>query len=296
MITDNNKNLLKKFATYSFIAFAITGVILVYVITMHIKKDFSIFMPKLEIEQHLMDINGKIIFIVFLGLLILYLLFIRIINSVSKKLIEQNHNLITQKYKLEEAYNKLQNTYRNTVSTLSKTVDARDSYTAGHSERVTFISLKLAEKLGLEKRELENIELAAQFHDIGKIGVPDSILLKKDRLTDNEFDLIKKHPIIGMNILSNIEFLKEILQIILHHHENYDGSGYPYGISGNEIPIGSRIISIADTYDSMTSDRPYRKALTHEEAVNEIIRCKGTQFDPRLIETTIDVIRNLKNL
>lgn len=289
-------NLVKKFAIYSFIAFTVTGIILVYFITVHIKKDFVIFMPVSEIEQHLININSKIILVVFLGLLILYLLFIRIINSVSKKLIEQNQKLISQKNKIEEAYNKLQITYKDTVSTLSKTVDARDPYTAGHSERVAMISSKIAKKLGFEKKELENIEIAAQFHDIGKIGVPDSILLKNGKLTDIEFNFIKEHPIIGKNILSNIEFLKETLQIILHHHENYDGSGYPYGICGTEIPIGSRIISIADTYDAMTSDRPYRKALTHDAAVNEIIRCKGTQFDPKIIDEAIHIIQDLRFL
>lgn len=292
----NKNSLIKKFSIYSFIAFAMTGIILVVVITLHIKNNFAIFMPELEFEQHITDINQKIIIIVFLGLLILYLLFIRIINSVSKKLVEQNKSLIQQKVKLEDAYNKLQYTYKDTVSTLSKAVDARDPYTAGHSERVALISFKIAEKLGFVKKELENIELAAQFHDIGKIGVPDSILLKTDKLTDIEFALIKEHPLIGTNILSNIEFLKETLQMILHHHENYDGSGYPFGISGTEIPIGARIISIADTYDAMTSDRPYRKALSHEEAVQEIMRCKGTQFDAKIIDKASEVIQNLRYL
>lgn len=289
-------SLIKKFSIYSFIAFAMTGIILVVVISSHIKNDFAIYMPKLEFEQHITAINQKIIFVVFIGLLILYCLFVGIINSVSKKLVKQNQSLIQQKVKLEEAYNKLQYTYKDTVLTLSKAVDARDPYTADHSKRVALISSKIAKKLGFVKNELENIELAAQFHDIGKIGVPDSILLKTSKLTDIEFDLIKEHPANGINILSNIEFLKEPLQMILHHHENYDGSGYPFGISGTEIPIGARIISIADTYDAMTSDRPYRKALSHEEAVQEIMRCKGTQFDAKIIDTAFDVIQNLRYL
>ncbi len=154
------------------------------------------------------------------------------------------------------------------------------------------ISSKIAKQLGVGEIELEQIDLAAQFHDIGKIGVPDSILLKPGRLTDSEFSAIKEHPLIGTNILSNIEFLKDSLSIILHHHENYDGRGYPYGISGPEIPLGSRIISIADTYDAMTSDRPYRKALPHEEAIQEIVRCKGKQFDAEIIEIALNVLQN----
>ena len=123
--------------------------------------------------------------------------------------------------------------------------------------------------------------------------MPDTILLKPGTLTEPEFSAIKEHPLIGTNILGNIEFLKDSLSIILHHHENYDGRGYPHGISGPEIPLGSRIISIADTYDAMTSDRPYRKALSHEEAIQEIVRCKGKQFDAELIEIALDVLQNL---
>ena len=269
-----------------------TGIILVVAITMHIRDDFSDYMSSLEFEKHILDINRIILIFVLSGLLILYFLLIRIIRNASKTLVEQNQNLIQQKYELENAYDKLQHTYRDTVIALSRAVDARDPYTAGHSERVAAISSKIAKKLGVAKKEVEQIELAAQFHDIGKIGVPDNILLKPGKLTEMEFNVIKEHPGIGTNILSNIEFLKDTLPIILHHHENYDGRGYPYGISGTEIPVGSRIISIADTYDAMTSDRPYRKALSHEEAIREIVRCKGTQLDAEIIETALDVLQN----
>lgn len=285
-------SLIRKFAIYSFIAFAVTGIILVVVITMHIRADFADYMPALEFEKHIVVINRIILAVVFSGLLTLYFLLIRIIHYASKTLVEQNKNLIQQKNELEDAYDKMQHTYRDTVITLSRAVDARDPYTAGHSERVAAISSKIAKKLGVTKKELAQIELAAQFHDIGKIGVPDSILLKPGKLTEMEFNVIKEHPGIGTNILSNIEFLKDSLPIILHHHENYDGGGYPYGISGTEIPVGSRIISIADTYDAMTSDRPYRKALSHEEAIQEIVRCKGTQLDAEIVETALDVLQD----
>jgi putative nucleotidyltransferase with HDIG domain len=285
-------SLMSKFAIYSFVAFVVTGIILVVVITMHIRADFSDYMPLLDFEKHLLEINRIIIAIVFLGLLTLYFLLNRIIHRASKTLVEQNQNLIQQNDELDDAYEKLHKTYKETVVTLSRAVDARDPYTAGHSERVAAISKNIAKKIGVSKKEFELIELAAQFHDIGKIGVPDSILLKPGKLTEMEFNVIKEHPVIGTNILCNIEFLKDSLPIILHHHETYDGRGYPYGISGAEIPLGSRIISIADTYDAMTSDRPYRKALLHEQAIQEIVRCKGTQFDAEIIETALDVLKN----
>ena len=285
-------SLIRKFAIYSFIAFAVTGIILVVIITMHIRADFADYMPALEFEKHIVVINRIILAVVFSGLLTLYFLLIRIIHYASKTLVEQNQNLIQQKNELEDAYDKMQHTYRDTVITLSRAVDARDPYTAGHSERVAAISSKIAKKLGVTKKELAQIELAAHFHDIGKIGVPDSILLKPGKLTEMELNVIKEHPGIGTNILSNIEFLKDSLPIILHHHENYDGGGYPYGIRGTEIPVGSRIISIADTYDAMTSDRPYRKALSHEEAIQEIVRCKGTQLDAEIVEAALDILQD----
>ena len=285
-------SLIWKFAILNFLAFAATGFILIVALTLHISESFADFMPALEFGNHISDINQIILAVVFAGLLILYILLVRIIQYASKTFVEQNQSLILQRDELEVAYDKLQHTYRDTVITLSRAVDARDPYTAGHSGRVAILSSKIAKKLGISKTESEQIELAAQFHDIGKIGIPDSILLKPGKLTEIEYSEIKKHPVVGTNILSNIEFLKDALPIILHHHENYDGRGYPYGISGTEIPLGSRIISIADTYDAMTSDRPYRKALSHEEAVKEIVRCKRTQFDAEIIETAFDVMQN----
>jgi len=288
----NRNSLMSKFAIYSFIAFVATGTILTVVMSMHIRADFAKYMPEIEFEKHIFAINLTIITVVFLGLATLYFLLLRIIHNASKTLVEQNQNLKQQKNEIENAYEKLHRTYRDTIATLSRAVDARDPYTSGHSERVASIAKKIAKKMGIPKKEFEQIELAAQFHDIGKIGVPDSILLKPGKLTDIEFNAIKDHPVIGTNILNNIEFLNESLPIILHHHETYDGRGYPNGISGAEIPLGSRIISIADTYDAMTSDRPYRKALSHEEAIREILKCRGTQFDSEIVDAALDVLQN----
>lgn len=289
----SSKNgLFKKFAIFSFIAFAATGIILVMIITKHIRTDFASFMPVDVFEDHIKDIERIIFAVVFLGLLALYLLLIRIIHRASSTLVLQNRDLMRQKNEIIDSYNALQNTYKDTVNTLSRAVDARDPYTAGHSERVASISGGIAKKLGLGKTDIELVELSAQFHDIGKIGIPDNILLKPERLTAEEFDVIKSHPAIGTRILSNIEFLKDCLPIILHHHENYDGSGYPSGLHGKDIPIGSRIIRIADAFDAMTSDRPYRKKLSDQEAIQEISKYKGIQFDSELTDTALSVIEN----
>jgi HD-GYP domain-containing protein (c-di-GMP phosphodiesterase class II) len=227
--------------------------------------------------------------IVFSGLLILYLLLIKIMYDSSMKMIKQNEALIHKSNSLKEAYSKLNLSYKNTIIALTKAVDARDTYTAGHSERVTQISFKIDEVLGLSPDQLNVLEIAALFHDVGKIGIPDQVLNKPGKLTVKEFNQIKEHPSIGVNILKTIEFLGNTLPMILHHHEKYDGSGYPFGISRETIPLESRIICVADSYDAMTSDRPYRKGLTHSVAVDELIKFKGIQFDPIIVEAFLKI-------
>jgi putative nucleotidyltransferase with HDIG domain len=264
-----------------------TDIITVYVPIInnqHLSGVFEVYIPYDEVKQHIDAINRLIFLVMFSGLLILYLFLLRVIFTASNTLIKQNRSLQEQKDELEKAYLTLNSTYKNTVTTLSNAVDARDPYTAGHSERVAEISLQIGNALGLRKVQLDKIEMSALFHDIGKLGVPDNVLLKPGKLTKDEFQKIKEHPSIGVSILKNIDFLAETLPIILHHHEKYDGSGYPDGISGNEIPFESRIICIADTYDAMTSDRPYRKELSHEEAIAEIIKFRGIQFDPEVTD------------
>ena len=245
---------------------------------------FEVYIPYSEVKQHITMLKRLITIVMFSGLLILYLFLLKIIHTASNTLVSQNKSLQNQKETLEKAYVSLNSTYKNTVATLSKAVDARDPYTAGHSERVSEISLEIGKELGLSKESLEILEISALFHDIGKLGVPDNILLKPGKLNELEFGKIKEHPSIGVDILKNIEFLKGSFPIILHHHERYAGNGYPDGISGKDIPLEARILCVADTYDAMTSDRPYRKALPHEEAVAEIIRFKGSQFDPEIVD------------
>ncbi|MTI81587.1 MAG: HD-GYP domain-containing protein [Firmicutes bacterium] len=170
------------------------------------------------------------------------------------------------------------------VECLIAALEAKDIYTRGHSQRVAEMSVMLAEGIGLKGIELENVHIAAHLHDIGKIGISDYILSKKEKLLDKEWEQIKKHPHIGYLILNKSNHLKDISKIVLHHHERWDGCGYPYKLQGNDIPLGSRIIAICDSIDAMTSSRPYRNSLTIEEVLNEIYINKGSQFDPYLID------------
>jgi HD-GYP domain-containing protein (c-di-GMP phosphodiesterase class II) len=168
--------------------------------------------------------------------------------------------------------------------TLVSLVDLKDSYTGGHSTRVATYSRGIGVALALEDKPLETVVLAASLHDIGKIGVPDRVLLKEGRLTDEEFEHIRKHSEYGWMVLRNLEGLEEAALMLLHHHERFSGGGYPGDLSGKEIPLGARIIAVADTYDALTTDRPYRKGRSHEEALIEIRRCVNKQFDPAVVD------------
>lgn len=181
-------------------------------------------------------------------------------------------------------YHNLLNVYLETIRALAAAIDAKDSYTHGHSRRVTELSVALAMSMRLPREEIDTIRHAALLHDVGKIGISEQILLKPGRLTDEEFEMIKSHPHIGAGILNSIEFLKNVCQIIEHHHERFDGRGYPSGLKGDEIPQGAKIIMVADSFDAITSHRPYRKPLTFDEAMAEVSRCAGTQFDPKVVE------------
>jgi response regulator RpfG family c-di-GMP phosphodiesterase/signal transduction histidine kinase len=179
--------------------------------------------------------------------------------------------------------------FLSTVKSLASAIDAKDEYTRHHSTRVTDFSLKVAAKMGFSEKELGELELAAVLHDVGKIAVPESILNKPGKLTNEEFTLIKEHPVRGEAILSPVIELKEIGRVVRAHHERYDGTGYPDRLKGREIPLGARIMAIADTYDSITSERPYRKAASHRYAIKEIISCSGTQFDPEVVENFLEI-------
>lgn len=190
----------------------------------------------------------------------------------------------------------LEDKYREQVlamaSTLVSLVDLKDSYTGGHSTRVATYSRLIALELNLDETQLETIVMAASLHDVGKIGVPDHILLKQGRLTEEEFEWIKKHSEFGWMVLRNIEGLEEASMMLLHHHERFGGGGYPGSLRGCEIPLGARVIAVADTFDALTTDRPYRKGRSEEEAMKEIVRCAETQFDPAIVKAFLRSMGN----
>ena len=170
-----------------------------------------------------------------------------------------------------------------TVSALSQAIDAKDGFTRGHADRVSRIAGAIAREMNLAESEIERVELAGLLHDIGKIGVEDRILMKPMRLDEDEQELMRRHPIYGASILEPSAALRPLVQMVLHHHENFDGSGYPEGLRGDAIPLGSRIIIVADAYEAMTSDRIYRKAIGHEKALEQLSKYKGAQFDPKIV-------------
>jgi HD-GYP domain-containing protein (c-di-GMP phosphodiesterase class II) len=172
--------------------------------------------------------------------------------------------------------------------TLVSVVDLRDSYTGGHSSRVAGFARTIGLHLGLPDSELDNVVMAALLHDIGKVGVPDHVLLKAGRLTEDEFAQIRKHPELGWMALKNIDEFKNVSMIVLHHHERMDGDGYPGRLRGEAIPLGSRIVAVADSYDALTTNRPYRPARSRQQAVDEMLSCVESQFDPRVLAAFLD--------
>ncbi|MBI3008151.1 MAG: HD domain-containing protein, partial [Candidatus Omnitrophica bacterium] len=189
-----------------------------------------------------------------------------------------------------QLYNNLQKSYLNVITAMANALDARDRYSYNHSKRVSEYVQRISKEMKLPPREVEGITTAALLHDIGKIGISDTVLLKTGKLTEEEWKIIKTHPRIGKEILKPLGFLDNILPIVEHEHERYDGKGYPDGLKGDEIPLGARIIAVADSYDAMTTDRVYRKALAKEDVLKELERCSGTQFDPKVVDAFLHTV------
>ena len=208
------------------------------------------------------------------------------------KSIKQMNEIKEINNRLSDTYERLEQAYLDSIKTLRYTIEAKDPYTRGHSDRVAAYSVLIGKKLGLSEEDLHTLEIGGLFHDIGKIGVPDSILLKDSKLTDDEYSQIKQHPNIGVHILSNAAIFNDILPIVEYHHERYDGNGYPSKLSGNDIPYFARITAIADSFDAMASRRAYRNSLDLDTIISEFERCKGTQFDPQLDDLFLDILKN----
>jgi putative nucleotidyltransferase with HDIG domain len=193
---------------------------------------------------------------------------------------------------LAEKHQELRTAYVQTIRALAEAVDAKDAYTRGHSERVGVYASKITREMGFPKEFIERVYIAGLLHDVGKIGVRDSVITKPDRLTPEEYDEIKQHPAIGAKILEPVDFLADVVPCVRHHHEWYDGSdlGYPDRLRGDGIPLPSRIILVADTVEAMTSDRPYRKAMPLDVVYTELTKFSGSQFDPVCVDAFLRLL------
>jgi len=184
----------------------------------------------------------------------------------------------------------LQRTHFEAMKALAQAIEAKDQYTRGHCDRTVEYAMSIAEKLALTDGEKKALRYAAFLHDVGKIGIHEAILAKEGRLTEEEYRMMQSHPSLGADIIKGVEFLEPVVPLVYHHQERYDGKGYPAGLIGEAIPLGARIVAVLDTFDAMTSNRPYRKAMPLEKAIAELRRCAGTQFDPQVVEAFIAVL------
>lgn len=211
------------------------------------------------------------------------------------KSIEQMKTIQKINEELRDKNDELEKAYLDTIGILRQTVEAKDPYTRGHSDRVSEFAVLIGTKMGLDEKTIHILKIGGLFHDIGKIGIPDSILLKESKLSDDEYSQIKNHPTIGAHILGNATVFQDIIPIVKHHHERYDGRGYPSQLAGTDIPLIARITAVADAFDAMTSKRTYRDSLPIEKVKEEIERCSGTQFDPEIAKLFLGILNNEYN-
>ena len=217
-------------------------------------------------------------------------------QSLEKKVKERTAELLNKKKEVERlyhdissAFHQIQETYNMTLEALVLALDIRDRETQGHSKRVVEYCALMAEAMNIKGQQLVDVRNGALLHDVGKIGIPDAVLIKPGELTEEEWNIMKRHPVFGFNILNGIKFLEGSLPVVLHHHERWDGSGYPYRLKKDAIPISARIFSIADTLDAMTSPRPYRRALIYSNVRKEIQELSGIQFDPDISDIFLSI-------
>ncbi len=207
-----------------------------------------------------------------------------------KLMLENKEYRLDLEEKVRKQTDKIRGSFFNSLKSLALALEAKDKYTSGHSQRVADIAVNIAKKLNMTPKEIERLRFASLVHDIGKIGIKESVINKEDGLTDDEYAYISTHSVIGENILTPVIEDKEILKMVRHHHERYDGRGYPDGLSARQIPLGARIVAVADMFDAMTTDRPYRKSVSREIVISELKKNASTQFDPQIVDAFIEVI------
>lgn len=218
------------------------------------------------------------------------------IKQKEKKLSQSKKAFFNMLKDIDSSHKELQGLNNDLIIAFANAIDAKSPWTKGHSERVTIHAVSIAKEMGVSKKDIEVLKTAGLLHDIGKIGTYDEILDKPDNLTDKEFELVKKHPAKGAEILDPIKGMKNILPVIRAHHEKIDGTGYPDGLKGDEVPLTARILCVADSFDSMVSDRPYRPAPGKDYAIEELKRCSGTHFDSNVINAFIKVLENSREI
>lgn len=219
-----------------------------------------------------------------------------LVRQASRLLRRQNEELRARAARLAETNRLLEEGALEAVESLNATVDAKDPYTAGHSQRVQRIAVALGEELGIDRERIDALRFAGLFHDIGKLRVPDAILTKPDRLTKEEFEVVKRHPEDGARIIGRLHRLHASVPAVLHHHERWDGRGYPHRLAGDEIPLEAAIVGLADAFDAMTTDRPYSDARPFHEATEEIVRNRGTQFAPAAVDAFLRLVDRVPEL
>ena len=227
---------------------------------------------------------------VILSVMLVLLVYLWIQEIRDRQALEKGYN------KLINVQDKLRKTNLKTIRSLALAEEAKNTYARGHSTRVASYSYTIAKKLGFSREELTTLENASILHDIGKMGIADVILEKKGKLNKEEWVIVKKHPELALEILSPLEFLTDEKEIIKHHHERYDGSGYPDGIRGNAIPIGARILAVTDAFDAMRSHRPYRAPLSDEAVIAELEKNSGSQFDSKIVSVLLEIIEECKGV
>jgi len=212
------------------------------------------------------------------------------LDSLDEDIEDKNRQLLSLIDNLSREHARTKEAFFEIITSLANALEARDPYTEGHSKRVSDYALMIAEKLNWSVEQKDKLRKAALLHDLGKIGIPDKILHKKGRLNEEEYDLIKKHEIFSVKILEPLKELNEVLPWILYHHERWDGKGYPHGLAGDAIPEAAQIISLADVFDALTTGRDYKIAFSSDDAIEELVKNKGTQFNPRLTDIFVGII------